>query len=274
MGIGESAASLKLVIFDWAGTTVDHGCFAPIVPFMETLKRLDLEISVADARGPMGLQKRDHLQALFELPSITAQWQKKHGRPWTKEDVNRAYEEHFVPLQLESVKKCSQLMPGLLDCVGFLRERGIKIGTTTGYFEEAAQLAYEAAAEQGYAPDFKVSATQVPTGRPAPWMIFRNMEALNVYPASSVLKVGDTVPDIDEGRNAGTWTVGVTHTGSEVGLRQADWEALPADEKQQYAEIAAAKLKQAGAHEILGSVAELPTFLPQLQERLQRGEKP
>ena len=49
----------------------------------------------------------------------------------------------------------------------------------------AAQVVYDAAKKQGFVPDFTICADEVPTGRPEPWMIFRAMEALGVYPPSS-----------------------------------------------------------------------------------------
>ncbi len=61
--------TIRLVVFDWAGTTVDHGSFAPVTPFVEALARHGVRVTTAEARGPMGLHKRDHLVALFRLPS-------------------------------------------------------------------------------------------------------------------------------------------------------------------------------------------------------------
>ena len=56
----------KLVIFDMAGTIIDHGCFAPISAFVRAFGSMGIEILVAEARGPMGLHKRDHIQTLLE----------------------------------------------------------------------------------------------------------------------------------------------------------------------------------------------------------------
>ncbi len=106
----------------------------------------------------------------------------------------------FVPLQLEVIDAFTRLVPGLLDCVRELRKDEVGIGATTGYFRAAAERVYKAATIQGYTPDCCFCAEDVPVGRPAPWMVFRIMEALGVYPPSTVVKVGDTVPDIGEGR--------------------------------------------------------------------------
>ncbi len=274
MSDGHDGSAIRLVVFDWAGTTVDHGCFAPVRPFIEVFRAHDIELSDAQARAPMGLAKKDHLQVLFALAEIRAAWRDRHGRDWTEADVQEAYERQFMPLQLECVAACSGLIDGLVECVERLRKRGIKIGTSTGYFREAAELTYEAAARAGYLPDSNVCPADVSAGRPAPWMIYKNMERLGVYPPHTVVKVGDTAPDMGEGRNAGVWTVGVTDSSSDVGLTAAELARLSQRERTERIARAARMLKEAGAHEVMSTVAALPELLPRIEERLRAGERP
>jgi phosphonoacetaldehyde hydrolase len=269
-----SPAGLRLVVFDWAGTTVDHGCFGPVAPFIAAFAARGVTLTPAEARAPMGLDKKDHLRALTRLPAVAERWQAKHGRPCTEADVEELYTAHFVPLQLRAVREHCRLIPGLLESVAFLRGRGIKVGSTTGYFRDAAELVYEAAREQGYAPDVNLCPADVPGGRPAPWMIFRAMEAVGAYPPAAVLKVGDTVPDIEEGRNAGAWSVGVARTGSDVGCTEAEWAALPRSEQQARVGRANERLLAAGAHLVIDSVANLPAAVAEVEGRLARGERP
>jgi phosphonoacetaldehyde hydrolase len=209
----------------------------------------------------MGLAKKDHLRELFRLPTVAAQWQQVHQRDWTEGDVVELYENHFRPLQVELAPKHSRLVPGLLDCVAELRRRGLKIGTTTGYFREAAELVFQAARDQGYHPDCNVIPDDVSVGRPQPWMIFRIMETLGVYPPSTVVKVGDTVFDIEEGRNAGVWSIGVLRTSSEIGLTEEELASTPAETLQPAIEAVRRKLLAAGAHDTIDSIAELPAWL-------------
>jgi len=265
---------IALVVFDWAGTTVDHGCFAPVAPFVEALAQFDVPITLEQARAPMGLGKRDHLRAILQSSEVAAAWQKRHGRAWTEDDVDAAYHQHFVPRQLESVRRHSHLLPGLLDTVVWLRNRDIRIGTTTGYFTEAAELCYEEAAQQGYMPDCNVSPGAVKVGRPAPWMIYRIMETLDIYPPAAVVKIGDTVPDIAEGLSAGAWSVGVSRTGSEVALTAEELSALPEHSQRERIDRAAKTLSQAGAHAVIESIADVPALIAQLETRLAAGERP
>lgn len=255
---------IQLVIFDWAGTTIDHGCFAPISAFIKAFKACGVELTPQQARGPMGLHKKDHIRSLFQIDEIAAQWQAIHQKPWSESDVEQIYET-FMPLQVDEAQKFTDLIPGLCDTISLLRERGIKIGSTTGYPRIVAKPVLKAAQAQGYAPDFSMCADEVPAGRPAPWMIYRNMEALNVFPPTSVVKVGDTVPDIEAGLNAGTWTVGLTQTGSEVGLTIAEFEALDSDQKASVLQTAETKLKNAGAHFVIPTLKTLPEIIDQIE---------
>jgi phosphonoacetaldehyde hydrolase len=266
------SAHISLVVFDLAGTTVDHGCFAPVAPFVEALRRHGVHVTVDEVRAPMGLAKVDHLRTLLAAPAAAAQWRERHGAGVTDADVERVYAEDFVPLQLASVPDCSTLITGVLECATALRGRGVKVGTTTGYFAAAAELCWSAARRQGFEADCNVQPEQVAAGRPAPWMIFRMMEMLGVYPPRCVVKVGDTIPDIEEGLNAGVWSVGVAETGSDVGLSEAELAALPADERERRVAAAREKLLAAGAHYVIDSVRDIPELLPVIEARMRSGE--
>jgi phosphonoacetaldehyde hydrolase len=268
-----SGPRIRLVVFDWAGTTVDHGCFAPVAPFIEALNRHGVEISAAQARGPMGLEKRDHLRALLQLPEVQGRWRVMHGREPDERDVDAIFAD-FVPLQAEVLEQHSTLIDGVLDCAARLRDRGVAIGTTTGYFAGAAERVYRVAAEQGYHPDCNVHPGEVPAGRPAPWMIFRIMETLEIYPTSSVLKVGDTAPDIAEALSAGTWACGVTATGSLLGLTADELARLVPAERERRLTEAGDELFAAGAHYVAESVAAVPELLDEIDKRLAAGEIP
>jgi phosphonoacetaldehyde hydrolase len=95
-------------------------------------------------------------------------------------------------------------------------------------------------------------------------MIFRNMENLGIYSVDEVIKVGDTVADIQEGLNAGVWTIGITTTGNEVGLNLEDWLSLTSQEKENLRTKAADKLSEAGAHFIIHDMRELPELIDEI----------
>ena len=266
---------VKLVVLDWAGLTVDYGCYAPAVVFIEVFRRKGVDISMEQARGPMGRYKREHIKCILEwYPDVSASWREKHGRDWTEEDVDDMFENLFKPIQVEVIRDYSKLIPGTLETQKWLRERGIKIGSTTGYFKEAAEINLEEAIRQGYEPDAAFCSDDVPAGRPSPWMVMRNMIETDVYPPEAVVKVDDTVVGVEEGLNAGTWAVGVSKTGTLVGLNEEEIERTPPAELEAMVEAANDKHRRAGAHYVIEGISQLPQVVLEIEERLRRGEKP
>jgi phosphonoacetaldehyde hydrolase len=251
---------IKAVIFDWAGTTIDFGCLAPAGAFIAAFAEFKVTVSVAEARFPMGLHKKDHIRAMLQLPEVAERWLQAHGREWKEADVEAMY-QMVTPMQLKAAKEHSDLIPGTLECVAELRQRGLKIGASTGYFQAAADAVREAGHRQGYTPDFCIHADEVPGGRPAPWMLFRAMEALNVYPPSSVVKVGDTLVDVQDGHNAGCWSVAVLDSGNEIGMSHAEWSALSADAQRERRIVAAERLRQAHPHAMIPTLRGLPQLI-------------
>ena len=71
---------IRAAILDWAGTVVDHGSRAPMGAFVRAFAECGVEITIADARGPMGMAKRDHIRMVGQLPAVAAAWQARHGR--------------------------------------------------------------------------------------------------------------------------------------------------------------------------------------------------
>jgi len=265
---------VKLVILDWAGTTMDYGCYAPAVVFIEVYKRRGIQISMEQARKPMGLGKKDHIRAIARMEDVAALWRETCGQDWTEDDIEDMFTNDFKPLQLECIANYSKLIPGTLEAVDKLRQRGIKIGSTTGYFKEAVQINLDEAKKQGYVPDATFCPDDVPAGRPEPWLVMRNMEKTRVYPPEAVVKVGDTLLDMEEGLNAGVWTIGLSKTGNEVGLNEEELAKLPQNEVQAKIAKATENLCKAGAHYVVESIAEMFEVVLQIERRLRRGEKP
>ena len=264
---------VRAVLLDWAGTTMDFGCMAPAVVFVKVFERAGVPITMDEARAPMGAHKRVHIQQVTELDAVRARWQARHGRPPGEADVDRMFAD-FVPLQLECLSEYSTLIPGTLEVVAALRAREVKLGSTTGYLREMMAINLADAKAQGYEPDATVCASDVPAGRPYPYMCLQNMLDLRVWPVEACVKVDDTLPGIEEGLNAGMWTVGLAVSGNEVGLPLAAWQALPPAEQQARRERAHARLRMGGAHWVVDTIADLLPCLDDIEARLARGEKP
>lgn len=264
---------LQAVILDWAGTIVDYGCFAPAVVFIEVFKRKGIDVTIPQVRQPMGLHKRDHISALLNMESVADQWQKKFGRAYSESDLDELYRD-FIPLQLACLAEYADLIPGTRELAWEFRNRGLKIGTSTGYNGEMLQIVMQEAQRRGFIPDSAVSASDVPAGRPQPWMAFLNAQLLGTYPMEAIVKIGDTVPDVGEGLNAGMWTIGVAMTGNEVGLTESDILNAPIDVRKKLRQRAYDTLRQAGAHYVVDSIADVPPILLEIERRLSIGERP
>ncbi len=261
-----TALPISLVVFDWAGTTVDFGSCAPTAAFGQVFGRHGITVSDKISRGPMGANKRDHLIAMLNVPEVAARWKEVHGRDWNENDVDTMYHE-FIPVQLEAIEQNSALVPNLLEVISKLRGKGILIGGTTGYFRQAADAVLGLAAKAGFAPDVNICADDVPQGRPAPWMIYRVMEQLGVYPPSTVVNVGDTIADIKAGLAAGCWSVGVCDSSSLTGLSFTQYQSLSAEERAERLRCTAEAFHEAGCHAVVNSISELPALIEKLNGR-------
>jgi phosphonoacetaldehyde hydrolase len=264
---------LQAVILDWAGTTVDYGCLSPTAVFVEVFRKRGVEITMEEARGPMGSHKRDHIRAVSQMEGVAKRWQGASGRACTEDDVEAMFRD-FVPMQVACLAQYADLIPGTLDAMKDFRRRGLKVGTTTGYTGEMMEVLVPEAKQRGYVPDSIVCASEVPAARPAPWMCFQNAAALGVYPMQAYVKIGDTVSDVEEGLNAGMWTIAVTRTGNEVGLTEKEIAALPAAELKAKIARAEQRLARAGAHYVAEGLSAVSPLLDAINERLARGERP
>lgn len=254
----------KAVVFDWAGTTVDYGCFAPVQAFMETFKAAGVEPTMEETRKPMGMLKIDHIRTMLHMERIEAEWVRVHGAKPTEDDVQALYAPYEEKL-LSILHNFADPKPYVLDAVAQLREMGIKIGSTTGYNDKMMAIVALAAKEQGYEPDFMVTPDSTEgKGRPYPYMMFRNMEALGVTSVTEVAKVGDTVSDIKEGKNAGVFTVGVIEGSSELAMTQEEFEGLNEVDREAACAKVAETLRAAGADAIIRNFAELPALIRQI----------
>jgi len=264
---------LQAVIVDWAGTTVDHGSLAPIRVLQKIFADRGIEISEDEARRDMGLLKKDHIRSLLTNPRIANAWKSRYQRP-PGEDAVTALFADFIPQQISCLVECSQVISGVPEVVQQLRDRGMKIGSTTGYTRQMLEVLLPHSAKQGYAPDCALCPDDLGGGRPAPWMIYENAVRMKVYPLEAVVKVGDTVSDIEEGLNAGTWSIGVSATGNMIGLTENDWHALPQNQRTDRLQDARAKFLKAGAHYVVDTLADLNQVIDQIEVRLQAGERP
>ena len=264
---------LRAVVFDWAGTLIDFGCRAPAAVFQLVFSEAGVPVTEAETRAPMGLPKRDHIAAVGRAPRVAAAWREAHGRDFGEDDVDALYEV-FLPRQIDVVGQYADAIPGAVEAVAAARARGLAVGSTTGYTRDIMEICLARAAEQGLTVDALACAGDLPRGRPGPYLLWRVLTDLAVYPPEAVVKVGDTPADVEEGLNAGTWVVAVAACGNETGLSATELAALPDAERALRVDRARTVLARAGAHAVIDTTADLPAVLNDLSARLTRGERP
>jgi phosphonoacetaldehyde hydrolase len=264
---------LKAVVLDWAGTTVDHGSRAPAIVFQAIFQQRGIDLTVAQAREPMGMAKREHIAAVAAMADVRSAWIEQYGSPFGESDIDAMYQE-FLPLQKKTLYDHCEMIAGVVDAVTRCRQMGLKIGSSTGYTRELMEVVQESATRQGYTPDCVLCAEDAPRGRPAPYLLHEAAKRMEVYPMWSVVKVDDTSVGIEAGRNAGCWTVGVTRTGNGVGLSAAEVDQVDPAELTRRCDQAAEKLITAGAHFVIESVAELPELLVKIDAMMDAGTSP
>ena len=264
---------VRAVILDWAGTTVDHGSLAPLAAFQGVFASEGVEVTEAEARAPMGMEKWAHIEAMAKTARIGARWEEVHGAPWTNADIDRMF-ARFMPVMERAALERAQVIEGVPAAIQALRERGVAIGSTTGYPRGVLEPLVRLAAEQGYAPACAIAGDDVSPGRPAPWALLEAARRLGVWPIHALVKVDDSPVGIEAGLNAGCWTVGITTTGNLMGLDQGALDALPEADRRARADAARTTMLRIGAHYTVSGVAELLPVIDDIDARLRRGEAP
>lgn len=261
-------SNIEAVIFDWAGTTVDFGSMAPVQAFMEAFKSEGIEPTLEEIRKPMGMLKRDHVKTMMSMDRIHKLWLETKGHDWTETDVDRVYEKSEKGI-IDIVENFAAPKPYVLETIAALKAMNIKIGSTTGYTDAMMSIVVPKAAAQGYTVDAWYTPEAVENyGRPYPYMIYKNLQALHVSAVSAAIKIGDTVADIKEGKNAGLITIGIVEGSSVMGLTETEFEALTLPQYRAIYTKTAQVFQEAGADYILPNLSALIPLIKTLNQAI------
>ena len=266
---------VKALILDWSGTVADAYVIAPAVVFVDVFANQGVEISMEEARGPMGLRKDLHIAALTQEPEIRERWRKVKDDYPTQDDVDNMFSD-FVPMQLDCLRRYTTLLPGVAETTKKIKADGIKIGSTTGFVRSMVDILAADAKEQGFHADVTVAGDEVVHGaRPKPFMVYRNLDLLDVHPIQSVIKVDDTISGVGEGLEAGCWTVGIARYSNYMNINSFE-EAESVSEEEISRRLGKTReiLEKSGAHYVIDEFPELLGVIADVNARLARGEKP
>jgi len=271
--------SVGYVMLDCSGTTMDRYVDAPAIVFVEVFNRYGLEISMDEARKPMGLRKDLHIKAITEIPSVRQRFTAKFGREPTQSDVDKMFAV-FVPTQIDLLKggNYHELLPGTADVVSKMQKQGIKIGVTTGFTRAMLDILLAGGARQGFHPDTSCAGDEVEMPRPTPYMVIKNLERLGVLNLKNAMrrtvKVDDTVSGAGEGAPL-CWRVAVSKWSNYVVDSWAVAKSLSAEQLAQRERASKEKLVlESGAHYAIDDLRDLPAVIAEINQRLAAGESP
>jgi len=274
-----AANTVGYVMLDCSGTTMDRYVDAPAIVFVEVFRKYGLEISMDEARKPMGLRKDLHIRAVTEIPSVRERFTAKFGREPTQADVDRMFAV-FVPTQIDLLKSGNyhELLPGTAEVVRKMQQDGIRIGVTTGFTRGMLDILLAGGARQGFNPDVACAGDEVEMPRPTAYMVIKNLERLGVLNLRNAMrrtiKVDDTVSGAGEGAPL-CWRVGVSKWSNYVVdswamARSLSPEQLAARERASKEKL----ITESGAHYVIDDLRDLPAVIAEINQRLARGESP
>jgi len=264
---------LEAAIFDWAGTLVDFGSFAPTQIFVEAFAELDVTISLEEARGPMGMGKWDHIRTLCNEPAIAGRFAEIVGHAPSDDDVTALY-ERFMPLQIEKIAEHSAPIPGAPEVLEKLRSQGMQLGSCSGYPGVVLEKVVALARQRGIQMDHVVATDDVPNGRPHPAQSLANVIALGIRDVCACVKVDDTAPGIVEGRSAGMWTVALTCSGNALGVDHDTYQTMPEEERRSAHQRIAEQFAPSQPHFCIPTINQLPGVIDEINRRMVNGERP
>lgn len=210
--------SIKLVLFDMVGTTVQDcskGTSAIVQSIIGAFVENGISVSANDVKDQRGKEKRKAIEDILRT----------HIKPDPAqlETLNARVYERFLTALRSRVNDFTEVVH-VTDVFRFLKKRAIYVGVGSGLPAEILDmLVTRLGWEKAKLVDYVRSAETIGVGRPHPKMIHDMMKQFGVFDAREVVKVGDTVVDILEGKNAGTWTVAVlSGTQSEDELKSVN----------------------------------------------------
>ena len=263
---------IKACIFDLGGTLVDSYSLTPIVSLKYLFRKHRIELPNNLIIDHMELHKRDHISLILNDKEISYQWLQEKGTEYSQGDIDKLY-TYFKCIQGKYTKEHMKIIPQTWNCINTLKEMGIKSCVTTGFDKEQTNLVKQILEGREVHIDHYVSSLCIDKpGRPHPYMIHEIMDRLDIEDENTVLKVDDTNIGIQEGLNAGCWTVGVYRWSVYMGIMN-DIEANQIDNviidnyNDNYYQLSKKKiisknrLGLSGAHYVVPTVGYIPNII-------------
>ena len=199
-------ANMKLFVFDLAGTTVDdsiEGVPLVAIAMKETFRKNGYKIDVSLVNKYRGMEKRDAIQGILnELHELNGS-----NNSSSNISVDGLFKDFKFSLN-QNLSLIKNEIAGTTEVFQKLKSTGAKIAVGSGFPHSVVETITHTLNWSSLV-DFVCSAEKAGHGRPHPAMIHSAMKFCGVKDPRSVVKVGDTKVDVEEGKNAGCWTISV-----------------------------------------------------------------
>ncbi|OBA05372.1 phosphonoacetaldehyde hydrolase [Paenibacillus polymyxa] len=254
---------IQAVIFNLESTLLDPGGRGLIQGMRDIFRWKGIHLTEEQVSHGRGLPIRDHIASVLGLAEVRRKWLECFGVHPGRVDIEHIYLE-LVPV-LRSLIQGAETAAGIDRALQELQDRNIQSGATASCPMEMLSHVFTPV-QSPYTLDCMVTPCEVSQGRPYPWMIYEIAHRLQVFPLSDIVKVGDTAVDMQEGRNAGVWTIGVlNHNVGDLTTdhtTSCETDDRVAEERRRQNIYG---LKRAGAHLVMNSVADLPRILREIE---------
>ena len=250
---------IKACIFDLGGTIVDRYSITPLKSLIETFKRHNINISNNLIFKDMGIDKKIHIENILDDTNVYQEWFKQYKRNPEYDDVLKLH-QIFKNIQVKKSHKID-IIPETYNAFEYLKKNDIKIGCTTGFDKNNADIIGRVLNDNLCKLDNIVSSTCVEKSRPHPNMIHKNMIDLGIVDPRTIIKIDDTNIGIKEGKNAGLWTVGVARWSTYMNVLPENYNNMNDIVIGERLEKSKEKLKQSRPDFIIETLYELPNII-------------
>jgi len=239
---------------------------------------------MTQAREPMGCHKKDHIRYILQNNNIRNKWISQYKYEATENDIENIY-NLYTKIQLDILTTYCNPLPETYNTLELLKNIGIWIGTTTGFNREILDKILQIHTRFNNLIDSTITSDEVPVARPSPFMIYKNINKIQqldfdnkyLYKGRCIIKVDDTEVGIEEGINAGVWTIGVSKHSNLMGEYTDNVEEYQKNEPYNYMRAIADienRLYNAGANYVIDDISRLPHIITNINEKLELGFNP
>lgn len=195
----------KLAVLDIAGTTVVDKDFVAIA-FVEAFQNYGIDLSIEEINPLMGFKKTEAIAKVLNSKSIVV------------DDIKVNYlHNEFITHMIKFYTNSSQVKPIKYaeEFFVYLKSKDIVVALDSGFPKVIVEIILDRMQwiEKGMV-DLYIASDEVPKGRPFPFMIETLMKKVGLSDSSQVIKVGDTMVDIQEGRMSNCGFVAAVTTGA------------------------------------------------------------